>query len=189
MAAGSLLAQMRPADFTRETAVGYNYVNQSGFYATSNGGSAGISLNKFLGAPITTTPNLYEYYNAIYVLPTLVALGTGLTFRFIITDDGQNAADLGTVVRLEVTPYNLSTALSVADFSLAASKGTATQASVTLGATTGLPVIGSIAIVAANLASLAAGSILGVRLRRAGEASTDTCANRVLCLGGIITDT
>lgn len=182
--AGELCTQFTASDLFRETSSGYDYVNQSAVYATNNGGSRGVSLNKFVIAS-----QLYEYYNLIVYVPAAVAIGTGLTFKLIIVDDGQNSADLGLVVRLEVTPFNLSTALSVVDWSLAASKGTATQASVTLGATTGLPVVASVAIVAANLASLAATDILGVRIRRVGDAATDTCANRVILLGGTITNT
>lgn len=184
MAAGSLLTQFTAADLYRETSVGYAPANQSTIYQTNNGGSRGLCLNKF-----SIAGQLYEYYNGMWVLPALVAVGTGLTFRLLITDDGTSSADLGLVAQIEITPFNLSTALTVVDWSLAASKGTATTGNVTLGATTGLPKILSIAIVAANLASLATGNILGVRIRRVGDVAADTCPGRIILLGGIITDT
>jgi hypothetical protein len=183
MAAGSLLTQINPSDLFRETSVGYNLPSQSALYQTANGASRGLSMPKLIAA------QLIEYYNGIWTLPTLVAVGTGLTHKLILTDDGTDASDLGKVVRIGITPYNLSTALSVFDFSLAASKGTETFANITLGATTGLPVVGSIAIVAANLASLAAGNIYGIRIRRVGDNAADTCNGRVLLMGGVITDT
>jgi hypothetical protein len=183
MAAGSLLAQFTATDLFRESSGGYDLSNQSCLYQTANGASRGVSLQKLIQS------QLKEYYNAMFILPTLVALGTGLTHRLILTDDGQNSADLGTVVRIGITPFNLSTALTVVDWSLAASQGTETFANVTLGATTGIPVIASIPIVVANLASLAAGSIYGMRIRRVGDNAADTCANRVILLGGVITDT
>ena len=169
MAAGTILAQFNPGDLFRETSTGYDTKNQTGLYATANGQCRGLSLQKFLIAG-----QIVEYYNLVAIVPAGVALATGLTHKLMIVDDGLNSADLGLVVRLGVTPYNLSTALSVVDFSLAASKGTETFVNVTLGATTGLPVIASIAIVVANLASLATGSIYGMRIRRVGDNAADT---------------
>jgi hypothetical protein len=181
--AGEILAQFNPSDLFRESSKGYDAVAQTAVYQTANGASRGLSLPKFISA------QLKEYYNGQWYVPAAVALGTGLTFKFLVVDDGTDAADLGKVIQLEVTPFNLSTALSVVDWSLAASKGTVTTVNVTLGATTGLPVIGSLAIVVANLASLAAGNIFGMRLRRVGDNAADTCAGRVILLGGAITNT
>jgi hypothetical protein len=184
MAAGSVLAQFNASDLFRETSTGYDTRFQTAVYQTANGGTRGLSLQKFLIAG-----QIVEYYNGIWYVPSSIALATGLTHKLVIVDDGANSADLGLVVRLGITPYNLSTALSVVDFSLAASKGTETFVNVTLGATTGLPVIASIPIVVANLASLAAGSIYGMRIRRVGDNAADTCANRVILLGGQVNDT
>jgi hypothetical protein len=181
--AGELVAQFNASDLYRETSLGYDTTFQTCIYQTANGASRGVSLQKLIQSQLT------EYYNGMFIVPAAAALGTGLTFRLVVTDDGQNAADLGLVVRLGITPFNLTTALSVADWSLAASKGTETLANVTLGATTGLPVIGSIAIANASLASLAVGNVLGIRIRRVGDNAADTCANRVMLLGGIITNT
>jgi hypothetical protein len=181
--AGELLAQFNASDLFRETSKGYDVVGQTAVYQTNNGASRGLSLPKFISA------QLKEYYNGVYFVPAAVLLATGLTFEFILTDDGTSPADLGTVVQLEVTPFNLSTALSVVDWSLAASKGTATTLNVTLGATTGLPKLASVAIAAAGLASLAAGGIFGMRLRRIGDATADTCPGRPILLGGAITNT
>lgn len=182
--AGEILAQFNAGDLFRETPVGYNVRAQSVMYQTNNGATRGVSLNKFL-----TAGGLVDYYNGVYYVPAAVALATGLTFKFIVSDDGTDASDLGKVVRLGVTPYNLSTALSVMDFSLAASKGTETFVNITLGATTGLPVTGSLAIVVANLASLAAGNTFGMRLRRVGDNAADTANNRIILYGGAITNT
>jgi hypothetical protein len=181
--AGELLANFVAGDLYRETSKGYELAAYSAIYQTANGASRGVSLQKFIQA------QLLEYYNYMTVVPAAIALATGLTFRLIVTDDGLNTADLGTAVRLSIIPYNLSTALSMVDYSLPASKGTETAATVTLGATTGLPVIGSIPIANAGLASLAAGNVLGIRIRRVGDNAADTCQNRIILHGGTITNT
>jgi hypothetical protein len=183
MAAGSVLAQFTPADLFRETSVGYQLPYQSALYATNNGASRGLPFPKFISTQLT------EYYNGMWFTPALIALGTGLTHKLILCDDGTDANDLGKVVRIGITPFNLSTALSVIDWSLAASKGTETFVNVTLASTTGLPVLGTVAIVTANLASLAAGSIYGMRIRRVGDNAADTCNGRILLLGGQVADT
>jgi hypothetical protein len=181
--AGEILAQFNPGDLFRESSMGFELKAQSVLYQTNNGASRGLSIQKLISS------QLKEYYNGVYYVPAAIALATGLTFKLIVTDDGTQAADLGTVAQFEITPFNFSTALSVVDFSLAASKGTATTGNVTLGSTTGLPVVLSIPIVTANLASLAAGGIFGMRLRRVGDATADTCPGRVVLLGGAITNT
>jgi hypothetical protein len=183
MAAGSVLAQFNASDLFRESSLGYETKLNTVLYQTANGGSRGLALPKLIQSQVI------EYYNGMWYTPTAIALATGLTHKLLIVDDGTSSADLGLVVRLGVTPFNLSTALSVVDWSLAASKGTETFVNVTLGATTGLPVIASVAIVSANLASLAAGSIYGVRIRRVGDNAADTCPGRVILLGGQVNDT
>ncbi len=181
--AGELLAQFTPPDLFRESSLGYDVVRDTAVYATSSGGSRGLSFQKLIQA------QLKEYYNGIFYVPAAVALGTGLTFKLLITDDGTSAADLGLVAKFEVTPFNLSTALAPVDWSLSASKGTATTGVATLQATSGMIVVLSIAIVSANLASLAATNVLGFRLRRMGDDASDTCPGRVILLGGVITNT
>jgi hypothetical protein len=181
--AGEILAQFNASDLFRETSKGYETTAQTAVYQTNAGASRGLSLQKFISA------QLKEYYNGQWFVPAAVALVTGLTFKFMLVDDGTNAADLGSVIQLEVTPFNLSTALSVVDWSLAASKGTPTTVNVTLGATTGLPILASVAIADAGLAGLAAGGIFGMRLRRIGDAAADTCQGRAILLGGSITNT
>jgi hypothetical protein len=181
--AGELLAQFNASDLYRETSSGYETRAATAVYQTNNGASRGLSLQKLISS------QLKEYYNGQWFVPAAVALATGLTFKFLVTDDGTSPPDLGTAIVLEVTPYNLSTALSVVDWSLPASKGTATNVTVTLGATSGLPVLGSVAIVAANLASLAAGGMFGMRVRRVGDNAADTCPGRAILLGGAIVNT
>jgi hypothetical protein len=181
--AGELLAQFNASDLFRETSKGYETAAQTAVYQTINGAARGLSLPKFIST------QLKEYYNGQWFVPAAVALATGLTFKFMVTDDGTSAPDLGTVIQLEVTPFNLSTALSVVDWSLPASKGTVTTLNVTLGATTGLPILGSVSIVAASLAGLAAGGMFGMRLRRIGDATADTCPGRPILLGGAIINT
>lgn len=192
--AGEVLAQINPADLFRETSVGYVLAYQSGLYGGVQGQSRGLSLQK-IPRDLIPVPSFIqaaqpkEYYNGQWIVPAAVALATGLTFRFMLCDDGTDPADLGKVVQLEVTPFNLSTAAAPADWSLAASQGTATTGNVTLSATSGAIVIGSIAIVLANLRALAAGNVFGMRLRRVGDAVADTCNGRALLLGGVITNT
>lgn len=183
MAAGSVLTQIQPGGLYRETSVGYDAPFNSAVYSTSSGSSRGIRFQKLISS------QLLEYYSGIYYVPALIALGTGLTCKFAVTDNGADANDLGKVVRLEVTPYNLSTASAPIDYSLTASKGTATAANVTLSTTSGVLATCTIAIVTANLASLAAGNWFGIRLRRVGDNAADTCLNDVLCTGGVVYDT
>jgi hypothetical protein len=183
MAAGSLLTHIRPQELYREAVLGYDLINASALYATSFGVTRGLNLNKLISA------QLNEYYSGQWVVPTLVALATGLTIKLNVTDDGTTAGDLGKAVVLEVTPYNLSAANAPVDYSLPASKGTATTGTVTLSSTSGAIAAATIAIVTANLAGLAAGGVLGLRIRRVGDNVADTCMNRVLLLGGLVTDT
>ncbi len=189
MAAGSVLATFLASDLYRETSLGYNPWSTASQYSTNNGASRGACLNKFSVPGQSTATQPLEYYNGLWIVPAGVALATGLTIRLILSDDGTDPSDLGKVVRIEATAYNLSTALAVVDFSLPASKGAPVAANVTLGATTGLPVIGTVAIPSASLAALATGQILGLRIRRVGDNAGDTCNGRVLILGGVITDT
>ena len=180
----AVVATFDASDLYRETSTGYDTVNQSAPHITSNGASRGISLNKFFIAG-----QLTEYYNWIGYIPLNVTITTGLTWKMMITDDGTNSADLGLAVRLEVTPYNLSASGAIVDWSVSGSKGTVTAANVTLSSTSGGVATCSIAIVAANLASLASGNWFGFRIRRVGDNAADTCLGRVLLMGGLVYDT
>lgn len=182
-ASGALLAQITPASLCRESSPGYGLAAQSALYQSAMGSSRGLALPKL------TTNQLIEYYNGIWVVPDLVDLATGLTHTLILTDDRSSSLDLGKTVRIGITPFNLSVVPASVDWSLAASRGTETFASVTLGATTGLPILATFVIAAANLAGLITGGIYGIRIRRVGDNAADTCNGRVLILGGMITNT
>jgi hypothetical protein len=122
-----------------------------------------------------------EGYTAVSRIPGSLTVGTGLTFEAMIVDDGVNSADLGKVVRLGITVKKLVGGTDDGDLD----SGAATEATadVTLDATTGQVVIGSIAIANAALDSVGAGDAFAVRLRRIGTHANDTCQGRVVLLG------
>jgi hypothetical protein len=100
-------------------------------------------------------------------------MGTGLTLQLGVVDDGADSNDLGKVVRLGVTVKLITSGSDTLAIGTAA--GTEQTVDVTLDATTGEIVLGSLAIANANLDSAAVGNLILVRVRRLGTASQDTC--------------
>lgn len=175
--AGELITQFGPQDLFRETSLGFDLKNQS----VTVGAFRGVSLQKLIQA------QLKEYYNLAVTVPAAAALATGITIVLNLVDDGTSPADLGTVVDLGVTACNLSGAGALVNFS--ADAGTEATGTATLSATAGNPVQVSIAIANAQLASLAVGNFLGLRIRRIGDNASDTCPGRVVLLGGKVSNT
>lgn len=184
VSAQAALTSFGPDNLYREMSVGYNPYASSALFTTANGGIQGLRLNKF-----SIAGQLNEYYNLTKIVPASITFTTGLTFKYILVDTGTDSGDLGLVVRVEVTPFNISASGGKVDWSVSGTKGTATASNATLNATSGVPVIGSIAIANAALASLAAGNIFGMRIRRVGDNAADTCNGDVILVGGLVFDT
>jgi hypothetical protein len=176
--AGELITQFGPQDLFRESVLGYSLPNQSCLV----GGVRGVSFQKLIQA------QLKEYYNLTVIVPAAAGLATGITVVLQLVDDGQNSADLGLVARFGIQAANFSAAGALVDWS--AGEGAAEVAgNATLSSTSLNPVLLSIAIANANLNSIAAGNILGLRIRRIGDNAADTAPGRVVCLGGFVKNT
>lgn len=126
-----------------------------------------------------------EGYTTWFVIPANLTMGTGLTLKLPVVDDGADSDDLGKVVRLGITVKVIASGTDEADLDA----GAATEATldVTLDATTGQVVIGSKALTA--LDSAAVGDLVAIRIRRIGTATQDTCRGRIVLLGCYILNT
>ena len=167
--AGELIHQFGPYGLSRESTAGFD----PGFQLVSGGAYRGVSLQKLIQSQIQ------EYYTFTCIVPAAATLATGITVVLNIVDDTTNAVDLGTVLDIGVTPQNLSASGAMTSFS--GGTGTEVTSTITLSATSRNPVQISIAIVNANLSSLAAGNILGLRIRRLGDNVLDTCLGAQSC--------
>lgn len=173
--ASEFVAALQPADLQRESSMGHEPGLQ--LVAAPGGDLRGASLPKLAS----------QGYTCGLVIPGSLTMGTGLTFKLPITDDGSDAADLGKVVRLGVTVKLIASGADTEDLDAAA--GAEQTVDVTLDSNSGEVVIGSLAIAAANLDSAVVGSLIAVRVRRVATASQDTCNGRVVLLGVYIFNT
>jgi hypothetical protein len=167
------VAQLRPSDFQRETSLG---ADLNCVLTDFIGDVRGLSLPKY------TTNNLVAFgYTTTFRIPANLTMGTGLTFKLYVTDDGKNAADVGKKLYLGVTVKRL-----VADETtdVDASAGTEQLVSITMSSTAGGIAIGSLAIASANLDSAVVGDMVMIRLRRKGtDGTNDTCPGRGVLIG------
>jgi hypothetical protein len=179
-----LVAALRPTDLQRETDFGNDWSTalvltpgeseQTG----AAGDIRGVGLNKY-----KTATNLVKLgYTSLFRIPANLTMGTGLTFKVYLTDDGKNSLDLGAKCYVGITTKRMAADATV---NVDSGGGTETLASVTLSSTSGGIAIGSIAIVTANLGtSVVVGDLLLVRIRRKGtDATNDTAPGRVILLG------
>jgi hypothetical protein len=155
--ANEMVAVLRPVDFTRQN--GPLPVNDL--------------VQRFSTAGLRLLKSDAQGFTALVVINNEHTMGTGLTFQAGILDDGSDANDLGKVIRLGITVRTLASGTDEPDITAAAA--TEQTVDVTLDATTGQIVLGSLAIANANLDSAAVGSTILVRIRRIGTASQDTC--------------
>lgn len=163
---------LRPRDFLRESSLGY----ESGMVTTLSGDIRGLVLPKLAT----------QGYVAVSAVPGAPAMATGLTWYFMLTDDGQTASDLGKVVRIGFTIKRL-----INDETTDLDTGAAAEVTVdiTLSATSGGVAIGSIAKLANAVDSTAVGEFYGMRIRRVSSATQDTATGRVLLLGVSVKNT
>jgi len=145
----------------------------------------GLSLPKYVRGNVTA----YGYVATFRIPDTATfALTVGLTFRIYLSDDGSNAADLGTKVAIGLAIKRVP-----ANATLSVDTGAATEVvtACTLSSTSGGVSITSIAIGNAALpASTAVGDLIVMRLRRKGTDTTnDTCGGRAILYGVEIENT
>jgi hypothetical protein len=160
MATTNTLLNLRPSDAVPESAG--NPVGSPANTPVSVGLSNGLGYNKLVDS------------GAVWVnrLPATASFATGATFSLMVADDVNNA-DPGKVARFAVTVKKLATGTDV----------------ITLPATAGVVLVGSVAIVAANLDGAAAGDWVLLRVRRLGTSANDTHRGRVVLLGVEMRDT
>lgn len=181
--ASELVASIGPFDLCPEREQGnemsVQLVSAAGEFtqsATPAGDYRGVGLPGY-----KTATNLVAYgYTTMFRIPANLTLSTGLTFRVYLTDDGNNAADLGKVVVLGLTVKRLA-ANATDDVDVSAA--TEVTANATLSSTSSGVSITSIAIANASLpASTAVGDLLLMRIRRIATNASDTCPGRPILL-------
>jgi hypothetical protein len=188
--ASEFVAYIGPADFQRETDLGNDL---SVVYALGPGEALPSSTTpgadiRGLSLPKYQRGNLTSYgYTFTFRVPLNLTMGTGLTFVLYMTDDGNNAIDLGTVVVVGLTLKRLAANATV---DVDASGATEVTANATLSSTSAGISKTSIAIANASLpSSLAVGDLVMGRLRRVGTSASDTCQNRVLLYAMAVNNT
>lgn len=170
--AGELVANLTPADFFRETSVGYNPWSFSALVDDVRA----MRLNKLD----------LDGYNCLSHIPGNLTMATGLTFRFALADNGELPSDLGKVVRVGITVKRMITGES-GDIDAAA--GAEQVVNVTLQATARLWTFATLAIANANLDSAVVGDAILWRIRRVGFNAADTAQSGALLLPVAVTNT
>lgn len=175
-----LVAAIGRLDLERETDLG-NDTSVAAVLSPGEGNPGGslqcdlraVSLPKYVRG------NLVSYgYTTAFRVPLNLTVGTGLTFKVYISDDGQQAIDLGTNVQIGITLKRMS---ANATWSLESGAAAEQTVTITLSSTASGVAIGSLSIANGSLPSgLAAGDLLLMRIRRIGTATQDTCTGRVL---------
>ena len=170
--ANELVAELRPRDFMR-----------------ANGPLSMVDVAPIgvLGGLRLLKSDTSGFYALIRV-PANLTVGTGYTAKALVVDDGADAADPGKVIVVGATLKVLASGTDYATFA-SDDIGTETTASVTLDATAGQVVEGSLAVANANADSVGAGSWAIVRVRRIGTNASDTCLGTAILLGVHILNT
>lgn len=175
--ANELVATLYPFDLLSERSMGHDPTASIAAYTGSVAGKLrGLSLPKVTVGTAAAAAG----FTFVTTIPGSLTMSTGLTFAFVVSDDGSSAADLGTVVRLGVTVKRL---INDETIDIDTAGGTEQTVDVTLSSTTGGVAVATLAVANANLDSAAVGNAIAVRVRRVGTASQDTCAGRVLLYG------
>jgi hypothetical protein len=181
--AGELISGFGPQDLYPERVQGYDEKLKS----------VQIGALRGVGLPRLLRNQCVERYNFTCIVPAAATLSTGVTVVLQLVDDATDPRDLGKVIQLGVQAVNLSG--SGAKVDLSSNSGAEQTFTATLSATSLVSVQVSVAIANAQLASLAAGNLLALRIRRLGDTAvfndntTDTCPGRPVLLGGLIKNT
>jgi hypothetical protein len=148
-----------------------------------NGDLSGYLLPKVATGALAKTLGLVDSF----IIPANLTMATGLTFKLPITDDGTNAGDLGKVVRIGVAAKLIVSGTDNTDIDV----GGATEQTVdvTLSATSGVIVTGSLAIALANLDAAAVGGLVMVRVRGVGDASQFTAQGPIILIDPYVLNT
>lgn len=172
MASTDTIAKLRPIEGTPE-----NSGNPTGGeYGLINVGLVkGIGYNQLTDSGATWVTRL----------PASAGLVTGATATLMVADDINNPS-VGKVAVFAITYKLLTSATDVIDWSTA---GTETTVSITMPSTAGVIKTGAIAVVVANMDSVAASAWVAIRIRRLGTNSADTHRGRVVLLEVDIRDT
>lgn len=117
-------------------------------------------------------------YTFPLIFPGSLTMGTGITVKFLLVDDGNDSADLGSVAVFGVTAKKIASGSDT--FAIATSGGTEQTANVTLSSTAGVAVIGTITVANAALDSAGVGDVAFLRFRRIGSNTSDTCNGPVV---------
>jgi hypothetical protein len=125
--------------------------------------------------------NANQGFTAFLKIPGNATLTTGVKVDLLVTDDGSDPSDLGKAAVFGVSVKKITSGTSTADPT--ASAGTEQKATVTLNGTSGVFVVGTVTIAAANLNSAAAGDWIAVRIRRIATDAADLLTGRVLVAG------
>ena len=157
--ANEMIAVLRPKDFFRLN----GEPSQNPYSLTPGGDMGGLRLLK----------SDSKGFTAVCVINAEHTVGTGITLKIGVTDDGADSDDLGKVIRLGITVKKLASGTD--DFDIDSAAGTEQTVDITLDATSGQVVEGAKAIANANLDSAGAGDTFLMRVRRIGDASQDTC--------------
>jgi len=168
MAANAVLASWGPSDIQRSTQIGY----EAGMHTYQ------VPDTRFRG--VSVFKNDDPLFTDVVKIPNNATLTTGVTIDFLIVDDGKDAADLGKGVVFGVVAKLLASGTDNLDVTSGA--GAEVTGTVTLSATKGAVVVGSVAVPNANLDSAAIGGHVAVQVRRIGSNAADTCRGRIVLL-------
>lgn len=136
-----------------------------------------------LGLPLSKQDNGFQFLTRVPTNGT--PLSTGLTFQILLVDEPNNS-DPGKVVRLGVTVKKIA---SGTDDLTQTGAGTEGAVNVTMPSTSGVAIVGSVAITTSNADSPSAGDLLLVRVRRIGSNAADTHKG-VVCVAQVtVSDT
>lgn len=122
-----------------------------------------------------------DAYDFFLTIPTDATVGTGLTFRLFLCDDGDTltppVASFATI-QIGLTVKKIVSGTDTSDMTTAA--GTEQTSDIALSTTSKVMTVSDFAVANANLDSAGAGDNVMIRLRRIGSAATDTFRGRAV---------
>lgn len=122
-----------------------------------------------------------DAYDFFLTIPTDATVGTGLTFRLFLCDDGDAltppVASFATI-QIGLTVKKIVSGTDTSDMSTAA--GAEKTSDIALSTTAKVMTVSDFAVANADLDSAGAGDNVMIRLRRIGSAATDTFRGRAV---------